>query len=82
MGQSTPLRSRLCIVAGSNISRRQDLIERMATDITADPLAITSEREAVRALTGRYPFYDVALHAEDARFEAQHRLVMREMGQR
>jgi hypothetical protein len=56
------------------VDRRHDLVERMATSLLRGD-ATASERDALRWLTGRFPFYDIALLAEDALYEARQRAV-------
>lgn len=64
--------------------RRQEAIERMASDLVeaCDQGAVEvlgSDQEACRMLFGRYRMVDVALLAGEARARAQQEIVGREM---
>jgi hypothetical protein len=62
------------------IARRKDMVEKMASDLIAMGVPITSDRAAVMALTGRYRTLDVALLAGTARMVAFQSVVGKEMG--
>lgn len=57
---------------------RQEIVARMAADLVAAD-SFHDEREAIRSLFGKYPYFQISLLIDDARQVAVQDVVAREM---